>query len=266
MVMTIARDGALVDSTARHVIPKERYVSRDFFDLEMERLWPRVWQMACREEEVPRVGDFLEYVIGDQSILVTRSGTDTIRAFYNTCPHRGTRLATGVGNFATGEIRCRYHAWRFELDGANKEVVDRHDFPPDMTDEDVALKPIQVGRWGGFVFINMDPDCESLESFLGPLPSVLEHYHFEKMRFRSYRSVIIPANWKSVLDAFNESYHVQGTHPQLLRWSDDTAIRYGSLGKHNHMGGLGEVKHEIRPSPGSASSPGTTTSASCWRS
>ena len=159
MVMTIARDGALVESTAQHIIPKERYVSRDFFDLEMERLWPRVWQMACREEEVPRVGDFLEYVIGDQSILVTRSGTDTIRAFYNSCPHRGTRLATGVGNFATGEIRCRYHAWRFELDGANKEVVDRDDFPPDMTDEDVALKPIQVGRWGGFVFINMDPDC-----------------------------------------------------------------------------------------------------------
>jgi phenylpropionate dioxygenase-like ring-hydroxylating dioxygenase large terminal subunit len=234
MVMTIARDGALVETAQRHIIPKERYVSRDFFDLEMERLWPRVWQIACREEEIPKVGDFLEYVIGDQSILVTRSAVDTIRAFYNTCPHRGTRLAAGVGNFATGEIRCRYHAWRFELDGTNKEVVDRFDFPPTMTDDDVCLHQIQVGRWGGFVFINMDPDCESLESFLGPIPSLLEHYRFEKMRFRSYRSVILPANWKSVLDAFNESYHVQGTHPQLLRWSDDTSIRYGPLGKHNH--------------------------------
>ena len=133
MVMTIARDGALIESTQRNIIPKERYVSQEFFDLEMERLWPRVWQMACREEEVPRTGDFLEYVIGDQSILVTRSTPDVIRAFYNTCPHRGTRLATGVGNFATGEIRCRYHAWRFEFDGTNKEVVDRFDFPPTMT-------------------------------------------------------------------------------------------------------------------------------------
>ena len=117
MVMTIARDGELIESTKQNFIPKERYVSREFFDLEMERLWPRVWQMACREEEVPRTGDFLEYIIGDQSILITRSEPDTVRAFYNTCPHRGTRLAAGVGNFATGEIRCRYHAWRFELDG-----------------------------------------------------------------------------------------------------------------------------------------------------
>jgi nitrite reductase/ring-hydroxylating ferredoxin subunit len=249
MVMTLSREGELVPTTQRNIIPKERYVSQEFFDLEMERLWPRVWQMACREEEVPNVGDFLEYIIGDQSILVTRSDPTTIRAFYNTCPHRGTRLAAGVGNFATGEIRCRYHAWRFELDGTNKEVVDRFDFPESMTDAEVCLGQIKVGRWGGFVFINMDPDSESLESFLGPLPALLAPYGFEKMRFRSYRTVILPANWKSALDAFNEGYHVQGTHPQLLRWTDDTTMAYGPLGKHNHMGGEGKVKHEIRPSP-----------------
>jgi nitrite reductase/ring-hydroxylating ferredoxin subunit len=249
MVMTLSREGDLIPTTQANIIPKERYVSQEFFDLEMEKLWPRVWQMACREEEVPNVGDYLEYIIGDQSILVTRSDPDTIRAFYNTCPHRGTRLAAGVGNFATGEIRCRYHAWRFELDGTNKEVVDRFDFPASMTDAEVCLGQIKVGRWGGFVFINMDPDAESLESFLGPLPTLLAPYGFEKMRYRSYRSVIIPANWKSALDAFNEGYHVQGTHPQLLRWTDDTNMAYGPLGKHNHMGGEGTVKHEIRPSP-----------------
>ena len=96
----------------------------------------------------PGLGDFLEYIIGDQSILITRSEPDTVRAFYNTCPHRGTRLAAGVGNFATGEIRCRYHAWRFELDGTNKEVVDRFDFPPTMTDADACLNQIQVGPVG----------------------------------------------------------------------------------------------------------------------
>jgi nitrite reductase/ring-hydroxylating ferredoxin subunit len=256
MVMTLSREGELIPTTQRNIIPKERYVSQEFFDLEMERLWPRVWQMACREEEVPNVGDFLEYIIGDQSILVTRSDPSTIRAFYNTCPHRGTRLAAGVGNFATGEIRCRYHAWRFELDGTNKEVVDRFDFPESMTDAEVCLGQIKVGRWGGFVFINMDPDAESLESFLGPLPAMLAPYGFEKMRFRSYRTVIIPANWKSALDAFNEGYHVQGTHPQLLRWTDDTAMAYGPLGKHNHMGGEGKVKHEIRPSPRLGLGPG----------
>ena len=256
MVMTLSREGDLIPATQANIIPKERYVSQAFFDLEMEKLWPRVWQMACREEEVPKVGDFLEYVIGDQSILVTRSDPDTIRAFYNTCPHKGTRLATGVGNFATGEIRCRFHAWRFELDGTNKEVVDRFDFPETMTDAEVCLGQIKVGRWGGFVFINMDPDSESLESFLGPLPALLAPFGFEKMRYRSYRTVIIPANWKSALDAFNEGYHVQGTHPQLLRWTDDTTMKYGPLGKHNHMGSGGEVKHDIRPSPRLGLGPG----------
>ncbi len=256
MVMTLSREGDLVPTTQANIIPKERYVSQEFFDLEMERLWPRVWQMACREEEVRAVGDYLEYIIGDQSILITRSDPDTISAFYNTCPHKGTRLAAGVGNFATGEIRCRFHAWRFELDGTNKEVVDRFDFPASMTDAEVCLHQIKVGRWGGFVFINMDPDSESLESFLGPLPALLAPYGFEKMRFRSYRSVILPANWKSALDAFNEGYHVQGTHPQLLRWTDDTNLQYGPLGKHNHMGAMGQVKHEIRPSPRLGLGPG----------
>jgi nitrite reductase/ring-hydroxylating ferredoxin subunit len=256
MVMTLSRQGDLIPTTEANIIPKERYVSQEFFDLEMERLWPRVWQMACREEEVPKVGDYLEYIIGDQSILVTRSDPDTIRAFYNTCPHKGTRLAAGVGNFATGEIRCRFHAWRFELDGTNKEVVDRFDFPESMTDAEVCLNQIKVGRWGGFVFINMDPASESLESFLGPLPALLAPYGFEKMRFRSYRTVIIPANWKSTLDAFNEGYHVQGTHPQLLRWTDDTHLQYGPLGKHSHMGSMGEVKHDIRPSPRLGLGPG----------
>ncbi|HWW44853.1 MAG TPA: Rieske 2Fe-2S domain-containing protein, partial [Acidimicrobiia bacterium] len=101
MVMTIDRRGHLLESGLTNIVPKERYVSQEFFDLEMERLWPRVWQMACREEEVRDVGDYLEYLIGDESILVVRSAPDTIKAYYNCCRHRGTRLATGTGNFAT---------------------------------------------------------------------------------------------------------------------------------------------------------------------
>src|SRR5262245_10395250 len=83
------------------LVPGARYTSREFFDLEMERLWPRVWQIACREEEVPNSGDYFEYTIGDQSILVVRQDTDTIKAFFNACPHRGTRLACGTGCYPT---------------------------------------------------------------------------------------------------------------------------------------------------------------------
>ena len=254
MVMTISRGGLLLESEATNIVPKERYVSQEFFDLEMEKLWPYVWQMACREEEVRNVGDFLEYVIGDQSILVVRSAPDTIKAFFNTCSHRGTRLASGVGNFATSEMRCRYHAWRWDLEGTNKEVVDRFDFPP-MTDDEVRLSEVSVDRWGGFVFVNMDADAEPLLDFLYPLPTLLAPYRFENLRFRSYRTTILPANWKIVIDAFNEGYHVQGTHPQLLMWTDDTRMNYEQFGNHARMGG-GERKTDIHPSPRLGLQPG----------
>ena len=230
-----------------NVVSKERYVSREFFDLEMAKMWPRVWQMACREEEVRDVGDFLEYLIGDQSILIVRSDVDTIKAYYNACRHRGTRLASGTGNFATSEIRCRYHAWRWALDGSNIEVVDRFDFPP-MDDADLGLNEVRVGRWGGFVFVNMDPEAEPLLDYLHPLPTLLAPYHLERLRFRSYRTTVIPANWKMVLDAFNESYHVQGTHPQLLMWTDDTEITYEQFGRHAHMWRVRQ-RNDVHPSP-----------------
>ena len=239
---------ALSEFRGMVVVPGSRYTSQEFFDLEMERLWPRVWQMACREEEIPNPGDFVEYTIGDQSILIVRSHPDTIAAFFNACAHRGTRLASGTGNFATAEIRCRYHAWRWNLDGEIKEVVDRHDYPAALTDDDVRLGEVQVGRWGGFVFVNMDPNCESFASFLGEVPERMITYRFEDLRFRSYRTILFDCNWKTAVDAFNEAYHPQGLHPQMLNWYDDTRFTYEQFGPHSWYGEK-EFRHELRPSP-----------------
>jgi nitrite reductase/ring-hydroxylating ferredoxin subunit len=229
------------------LVPKQRYTTREFLELEMDRLWPRVWQVACREEEVPEEGDYLEYVIGDQSILVVRTGPSDVKAYYNSCLHRGTRLAEGTGSFDQGEIRCRYHAWRYSLDGCVTCVVDRHEFP--LLPEDLRLREVRTERWGGFVFVNMEAGAEPLLDFLDPLPALLAPYHLEQLRLRSYRSTILPANWKVVVDAFNESYHVQGTHPQLLPWTDDVSIQYEQLGLHSRFGRLSNARRQLRPSP-----------------
>ena len=90
-------------------VPKERYTGRAFFEAEMEGLWPRVWQIACREEELPEVGDYVVYAIGDQSIVVVRAAPNELAAFHNACLHRGTRLAEGQGRFSGGEILYPYH-------------------------------------------------------------------------------------------------------------------------------------------------------------
>jgi len=229
------------------LIPKERYTSPTFLDLELERLWPRVWQIACREEQVGEVGDYCEYTIGTESVLVLRSGPETVRAFFNACLHRGTRLAQGCGHTETGTLTCPFHAWRYALDGRLVEVVDAAEFG--TLPEGLSLSEVRCERWGGFVFVNLDPDAEPLLEFLDPLPSLLAPYRLEQMRLRSYQTTVLPANWKVVVDAFNEAYHVQGTHPQLLPWTDDVSIEYEQLGKHAHYGRLPTARRQLRPSP-----------------
>ena len=245
-------EAALV--TDDDVLPRARYTSPAFAELEFERLWSRVWQVACREEEVADVGDFCEYVIGDQSVLVVRSGADSLQAFHNTCLHRGTRLAEGTGHLDAGYLRCRYHAWRYDLEGTLVEVVDRDEFAP--IPEGTCLSRVRVDRWGGFVWICLDSDGPDLLEYLDPLPTLLAPYHLERMRLRTYLSTVLPANWKVVVDAFNEGYHVQGTHPQLLPWTDDVHLAYEPLGKHAHYGRLPEARRTLTPSPRLGLQPG----------
>ena len=228
------------------LIPKERYTSPAFLELERDRLWSRVWQVACRQEQVADVGDYCEYTIGEESVLVVRAAPDTVRAFYNACLHRGTRLAEGCGH-ADETFTCPFHGWRYGVDGRLVEVVDAHEF--DGLPEGLGLTEVRCERWGGFVFVNLDPDAEPLLDFLGPLAELLAPYHLEELRLRGNLTTVLPANWKVVVDAFNEAYHVQGTHPQILPYTDDVSIEYEQLGKHAHYGRLPGARRRLRPSP-----------------
>jgi nitrite reductase/ring-hydroxylating ferredoxin subunit len=203
-------------------ISKEAYTSREFAQLEAERLWPRVWQVACREEELPHIGSFVTYDIVDDSIIVVRTAKDRIQAFHNVCMHRGRRLTEGCGS--TTQFMCRFHGWKWALDGSNTEVVDRADWGGALNDESISLRSVKAETWGGFVFINMDPDSEPLLRFLGPVDEHCRRFEFEKLRYRWYKTVVFPCNWKVALEAFNEAYHVQSTHRQFLEWMEDYTV------------------------------------------
>jgi len=114
--------------------------------------------------------------------------------------------------------------------------------------EGLRLAPVRAERWGGFVFVNLDPDAEPLLDFLDPLPQMMAPYRMEDMRLRSYLTTTLEANWKVVIDAFNEAYHVQGTHSQILAYTDDVSIEYEQLGKHSHYGRLPNARRQLRPS------------------
>ena len=161
-------------------IPAANYLSREFAALEAKHLWPRTWQMACREEEIPMVGSFFTYDILDDSVSIVRIAPDEIRAYHNSCPHRGRRITEGCGKSA--RLHCRFHGWQWTLDGQNLKVVDRDDWGDKLTAEDVNLMSVKVGRWGGWVYINMDPDCESLEEALSPAKALPDPFAMECMR------------------------------------------------------------------------------------
>jgi phenylpropionate dioxygenase-like ring-hydroxylating dioxygenase large terminal subunit len=213
-------------------VPKEAYLSRDFARLEVERLWSKVWQVACRLEEIPRVGDFVTYDILDESIIVVRTSGQEVRAFFNVCQHRGRRLTQGCGRANT--FMCRYHGWTWRLDGSLAKILDRDDWSgcPHMEPEDLHLRQVKVDTWGGFVFINMEPDCEPLAKFLDPMPAYNDCFEFDRLRYRWYKSIRLPCNWKVALEAFNEGYHVAATHPQLLDLGGDDETRSFAMGKH----------------------------------
>lgn len=227
------KDGLLQDG-AGYVVAADHYISPEFAKIEAEKLWYRVWQMACREEEIPNVGDFYTYDIVDQSIIVIRVATDEIKAYYNVCPHRGRTITEGCGHAA--RLFCKFHGWSWKLDGTIAKVVDRHEWPEEsLTDDDLNLVPVKVGRWSGWVYINMDPDSISLEEHLAPAKAYLDPYDIGEMNYHWRKSTIFDCNWKVALEAFNEGYHVQTTHNQMLRYMDDWTQSY-ARGRHSHFG------------------------------
>ena len=207
-----------------HDIPKERYLSREFHELEKERLWSRVWQVACREEDIPNVGDVEVYDICDRSYLVVRVAAGTIKAYPNACLHRGRQLKDGPSP-GCSELRCSFHGYAWELDGRLKQVPCEWDFPQ-VSAATHSLPEVAVGTWGGFVFINPDPSAAPLESFLGDLPAQFERWPLEDRFKEVHVAKVIRCNWKIAQEAFMEAFHVVATHPQLLPGIGDANSQY----------------------------------------
>ena len=207
-------------------VPVAQFTSRAYHDLEMLRLWPRVWQMACREEEIPNVGDHLLYEVGRFSIIVARSEAG-IRAHHNVCLHRGRKLVDRDGHGKA--FTCAFHGFTWNLDGTLRYIPSRWDFP-DVQDDKFCLTPVKVETWGGFVFINMNPAAEPLAKFLGDLPNHFAVWKPEDRYIQAHVAKVMPCNWKVCQEAFMEAYHVVLTHPQLLPGIGDENSQYDVWG------------------------------------
>ena len=204
-------------------VSAERYFSRAWHDREVEKVWRKTWQFACREEHIPEVGDQTVYDIVDDSILVVRTAPDTVKAYVNSCLHRGTILRTEAGH--ARQIRCPFHGWTWNLDGTLKILPGQWDFPH-VDKAKFCLPQVQVGRWGGFVFVNLDADCEPFESYLENLPEHFTDFRLEDRYVAAHVAKVMPCNWKLGMEAFTEAYHVPIAHPQVVTYYGDSNTQY----------------------------------------
>jgi len=215
-----------------HDLPFSRYTSQEFYDAEMKHLWPKVWQWACREEHVPKPGDFQVYDVGPYSAIVVRGMDNEIRAFVNSCPHRGMQFAD-AGTAGSGKqfLRCPFHGMSWNLDGSLREIPCRWDFPH-VEDDEFGLTEIPSGIWGGFVFINFDKNCEPLDDFLEVLPEHFKNWGLEDRYVAIHTYKELPGNWKMCMEGFLEAFHVLATHPEGLRTSSWANTQYDVFGKN----------------------------------
>ena len=210
----------------------DRWISRDYHDREVERIWKKVWQVACRQDDIPNVGDYIVYDIAHLSFIVMHSAEHEYRAYWNSCPHRARKLKEFDGH-GVSELRCMYHGWAWNIDGSVKDIACKWDFPG--TDGETALVQAKADILGGFVFINPDPDCLSLQDYLGPIADQYENAgnDMAKRWKQVHVGAVLDCNWKVAQEAFLEGWHVATTHPQLVFALDD---RRQSAGRWDDFG------------------------------
>jgi choline monooxygenase len=212
-------------------IPASRYTSVDFAALEAERLWPRVWQVACTLDHLAQPGDAVDCRLGALSAVVVRDGDGVLRAFQNVCRHRGNTLCEGTQH-GLSELRCPFHRWSWDLQGTLREVPSRRGFGS-LDSEDLGLVPVAVDSWGPLVFVNFDPHAEPLSQFLEGMPADAAWADLDEFRCVATTTTEVPCNWKVIADGFSETYHVQGIHQEMLGSMDDVHAPQRVWGRHS---------------------------------
>jgi len=236
------------------------YLSEDFARAERDKLWRKVWLQAGRLEDIPEVGNYVTYDILDDSILIVRTAPDTVKAYYNVCSHRGRRLVEtpqGARNARGKRLKfvCGFHSWTYDLEGHCTFIMDKENWQGALTDERTRLGRVKVDTWGGWVWINLDPNSGPLREYLEPAAGMLEPFELHNMRPRWRRWLVFDCNWKVAMEAFSETYHVPGTHPEFMRFGN--FVGWGrAQGKHSNIGydapkGLDENKAKLRLGAGS---------------
>jgi phenylpropionate dioxygenase-like ring-hydroxylating dioxygenase large terminal subunit len=190
--------------------PAARYADPAWLAKERQRVLERAWLVAGLSYRAATPGQYFTFDQLDRSVVVLRDGDRVLRAFHNTCRHRGTRLLDGAGTVRA--IRCPYHDWKYALDGRLRHVPGDEGFADPIDKAGMGLLPVRVAEALGFIWLSFDPQAPPLLDTLGGIVDEVEPYHLEDMRPIQEVTWTTPCNWKAVLDNATESYHLPVVH------------------------------------------------------
>lgn len=204
--------------------PKDGYFSPAYMRREWERMWTDSWLMAGVSSDLPEVGDFFVFDIRDESIIVTRT-EEGLRAFYNVCSHRGSRLVWDERGRRKVFV-CPFHSWSFHNNGDLRRITDEQTFHPDVVAHRPGLTPLACEELAGIVYIHMGEQPPPLAESIGLPAGYLEAYQIDKMKVVRHVRSEWGANWKVGVEAFYESYHLHAVHPETRGVMGDLNVQY----------------------------------------
>ncbi|MBG9390439.1 aromatic ring-hydroxylating oxygenase subunit alpha [Caenimonas aquaedulcis] len=207
-------------------VPVAHYTSPEVFRKSIDKMWMKTWQLACREEQIPNVGDYVVYDVVGKSLIVVRSAPGEIRALHNSCLHRGRRLVSDNGH--KGMFICPFHGMQWKLNGTFAHNPFQWDFPQ-CPESSMKLPEAKVGTWGGFVFVNFDLDARPLEEALGPIPAHFSRWNFKDKYIAAHIGKRAKCSYLVAFEAFMETHHAITTHPEILSYITTGNCQYDVL-------------------------------------
>jgi phenylpropionate dioxygenase-like ring-hydroxylating dioxygenase large terminal subunit len=194
-------------------LPPRCYTSETFYRREVDRIFRKVWNFVGHVSQVANPGDYFALTFAGIPVILLRDLSGTLRAFANTCRHRGSALLEGSGNCRA--IVCPYHSWTYALDGALRAAPEMQQTLGFDT-ADIGLIPLRLDTWGGFLFLCFDADAPGLSHYLGDLPDRVAAYGLQDMACARRKEFMIECNWKLFVENAKESYHIATVHRNTI--------------------------------------------------
>ena len=223
------------DPAHAHTLPSRYYYDAGVFEAERERIFYKTWHAVGHVNELKEPGDFLTHEIFDQSVIVVRGRDGQARAFHNVCQHRGNRLLQQRRGKLGTVIRCGYHSWCYDFAGDLRNAP-RSERLTDFDKSQYGLKPVRLETLGGFHFVNLDPNAQSLAKLAPGAEAEMRRFlpDLDRMQLIDEIDVVVPANWKVIMDNSIEGYHFDLSGPVHKTISKLTDFKQYSLTAHGN--------------------------------